>query len=146
MRDQRALRRPGRARRVDQAGRVVGARRDHLEFVVALLEQVPELDVVVADLAADDVLEVRQLGRERAHVVVAAGVDDRDARAAVAQPVLERLGAEQDRERQRYRAELVDREVRDDGFDRLRQHDRNAVAAADAVRAQRVGESGRRIP
>ena len=29
----------------------------------------------------------------------------------------------------------------DDGLDRLRQEDRNAVAAADAARAERMGEA-----
>ena len=77
---------------------------------------------------------------QRLDVVIPVRMYHGGARAAVAQPILERFRPEQDRERQRNRAELVDREVRDHGFDRLRQHDRDPVAALDTARTQRIGE------
>src|SRR5712675_1661943 len=52
----------------------------------------------------------------------------------------QRSAAEHRRERQRDRAELVDRDVDRGDFGRLRQQDGDAVAARDAVGAQRMGE------
>ena len=57
-------------------------------------------------------------------------VDDREARLAVVDAVLERVGAEQHRQRHRDRAELVERDVRDRGLEALRHDERDAVAAA----------------
>ena len=60
--------------------------------------------------------------------------------AGVLQPVAQRIDAEQDRQRHRDRAELVDRDMAGGGLRRLRQQHRDAVAARDAVRGERVGE------
>src|SRR5262249_26967516 len=61
--------------------------------------------------------------------------------AAVADAVLERLGAEQVRERHRHRADAVQREVRDRGLEALRHDDGDAIATADARREERVREA-----
>ena len=65
---------------------------------------------------------------------------DGDTRATVAQPVLERFRPEQYRQRQGNRAELVNGEMGNNGFDGLRQHDGDAVAPLDTAGAQCVGE------
>ncbi len=74
----------------------------------------------------------------------AALVDDREARLAVVDAVLERIGAEQHRQRHRHRAEPIERDVRDRGLEALRQHERDAVAAGDAEPSQRRSEAIRR--
>ena len=50
-------------------------------------------------------------------------------------------GTEQHRERQRHRAELVDRDVGDGGLDALGQDDADPVPAPDAEPVERVGEA-----
>ena len=60
--------------------------------------------------------------------------------AGILQPVGQRIRPEQDRDRQRDRAKLVDRDMGGGDFRRLRQQDGDAVAALDAVRAQHIGE------
>ena len=58
-----------------------------------------------------------QLGAERraSRTLAMPLVDDREARLAVVDAVLERIRAEQHRERHRHRAEAVERDVRDRG-------------------------------
>ena len=73
-------------------------------------------------------------------------IGDERPGAGILQPVGERLRPEQQRERQRHRRKLVDRDMRDHGLGRLRQQDRDPVAAVDAVRTQRIGEPVRLRP
>ena len=60
--------------------------------------------------------------------------------AGVLQPIGQRIDSEQDRERHRDGADLVDRDVPGRGFRRLWQQHRDAVAARNAVRDQRIGK------
>ena len=69
------------------------------------------------------------------------GVGHERAGAAVGEPEGERVGAEQHRERQRHRAELVDRDVGDGGLDALGQDDADPVPAPDAEPVECVGEA-----
>jgi hypothetical protein len=69
------------------------------------------------------------------------GSTERHACPRVVEPVLERVGAEQERKRDRDRAHLVDGEVRDDRLAALRQDERHAVAAADAEAGEHVGQA-----
>jgi hypothetical protein len=69
------------------------------------------------------------------------GLDDGDARARVVDAVLERVGAEQHRERHRHRAEPGERDVGDRGLEALRHDDRHPIAAADAERPQLCGQA-----
>ena len=55
-------------------------------------------------------------------------VDERDVGLGIDEPVLERIGAEQERQRHGDRAELVDRDVGDDRLGPLRQDQRDLVA------------------
>ena len=73
-----------------------------------------------------------QARRAAMTLAMAALVHDRHPRLAVVEPVLERLGAEQHRQRHRHRAELVDRHVRDRRFEALRQQNRDPVAPLHA--------------
>ena len=76
--------------------------------------------------------EVVEIGADGFNQVAAPGVGDERAGAAVGEPERERVGAEQDRERQRDRAELVDRDVGDGGLDALGQDDADPVPPPDA--------------
>jgi hypothetical protein len=80
-------------------------------------------------------LQVRQLVAHRAELFQPALVDDGDAHLGVRQPVFQRVGAEQVRDRHRDGAHLVAGHVRDAGFRPLRQDDGDAVAGHDAHRA-----------
>jgi hypothetical protein len=61
-------------------------------------------------------LQVRQLVAHRAELFQPAFIDDGDAHFGVRQAVLQRIGAEQMRDRQRDGAHLVAGHVRDAGF------------------------------
>jgi hypothetical protein len=142
VRDQRSLRWAGRPAGVDQHRGIVGGR---------LLGDEPgplggddpapvEIALPFGGADRDDRGEPRTRRSRLAHVGDAALVDDREKRLAVVDAVLERVGAEQHRQRHRDRAEAVERDVRDRGLEALRQDQRDAVAAADASLAQRRGE------
>ena len=82
--------------------------------------------------------DVRELGQPLR-------VGDQRPRAGIFQPIGDRLDAEQHRQRQRDRAELVDGDVaRGDGRG-LRQQDSHPIAAPDAAGGERVGEPVRRL-
>ena len=67
-------------------------------------------------------------------------VGDQRPGAGILQPVGDRVDAEQHRERQRDGAELVDGDVDRRDLRRLRQQDRDAVAARNAVGGEHIGE------
>jgi len=93
---QRALRRPGRPRRVDENRRIFGRRRDRFERVGHTRDRVRVLDhpVGIGAVDRDHACERGQALGDGQHAVEALGVRDDDLRAGVAQPVLEGLGAE----------------------------------------------------
>ncbi len=76
--------------------------------------------------------------RELCHPLV---VRDNGLGTGILQAIRQCVDAEESREWQRYCAELVDRDVRHHDFGYLRQQDRDAVAASDAVGAKRIGEA-----
>jgi hypothetical protein len=143
VRDQRSLRRSGRSARVDEHRGIVGARRLGSERRPLAADEIAPIDIALPRGGADrdDRRKARTQLPRRAHVRDAALVDDRERRLAVADAVLERVGAEQHRERHRDRAEAIERDVRDRGLEALRQHERDAVAAGDAEHAQRRREA-----
>ena len=129
---QRALRRPGRAGRVDQQCRILRRRRHGIEVSGSPARSCGNPARVRRRLLdADDVREAGQ-GPHAEHSIEAVGVRDRDADARVAQPVLQRLMAEQRRERQHDGPELVDREMEHGELRALRQDEPDPVAAIDA--------------
>ena len=142
MREQRAFRRPGRAAGVDQHGGIVGARDLGRNRAALGSEQGTPVDVAAAFGAThgDDRGEPRAERPRREDVVDRALVDDREPGATVVDPILQRLGPEQHRQRHRDGAEPIDRDVRDGRLDALRHHDRDAVATRHAELAQRCGE------
>ena len=123
MGEERALRRPGRARGVDDQRRRVGRGRDRLEAIGGGREQRGQLAVDV----------------DRLHALELA-VGEHDRRIRVAEPHRHRVRAEPRRERHRDRAQLVDGDVRDRRLGPLRQRDPDAIALADPLRPQRVRE------
>ena len=124
---------------VDEERRIVGARVGGREGLARRADEVPEASgLVVARHHVLQVIEVRANGLDE---VEARGVGQEHPGPAVGEPVRERVGAEQDRERQRDGAELVHRDVGDGGLDPLGQDDPDAVPATDAESGERVGEA-----
>ena len=142
MRHQRAFRRTGRAARVDQDRRVVRVRRDGVEMAGRSVKHgFPGHNARCACARdADDVREARTAFPNRQQVRQRLRVDERGLRLAVLQPVFERLGTEQERQRHGDGAELVDGDVRDRRFRPLREDQSDLVAATDPVRRERVGK------
>ncbi len=146
MRMQRALRRPGGAGGVDHHRRIVGGCILGREGIRSRLQKRGKAGRAIRLAVGRD--HQFQIGRslaETCELLHAHGIGDQDLRAGILQPVGQRFGAEQQRERQRNRAKLVDRDMRDHRFRRLRQQDRHPVAATDTVRPQRVGKLVRQL-
>ena len=123
MGEERAFRRPGRARGVDDQRRRVGRGRDRLEPVGGRRQQRGQLALDV----------------DRLHALELA-VGEHDRRIRVAEPHRHRVRAEARRQGNGDRAQLVDRDVRDRRLGPLRQRDPDAIARADTASAQRVRE------
>ena len=109
------------------------------EGVARGAEEVPEAARLA--VAGNDVLQVVQIGADGLDDIAPRGVGHERAGAAVGKPVRERVGAEQHRERQRHRTELVHGDVGHRGLDALGQDDSDAVSTADAQSGEGVGES-----
>ena len=136
---QRTLGRSRGARGVDEQGRIVGAGVGRSEGVARGAHQIPEAAGLV--VAGHDVLEIVEAGSDGLDQVAARDIGHQHAGAAVGEPVRERVGAEQHRERQRHRPELVERDVGDGGLDALGQDDPDPVATPDTESGERVGEA-----
>lgn len=96
-------------------------------------------DTPVAD--DHDMFQLRQIGTNIQQLFRARRISDCHPRAAVGEPVAERVGAEQGKQRQGNRSHLVRRNVGDGCFRRLRQQDRDPVASVYPQTAQGVGEA-----
>ncbi len=142
LRHQRALGRAGGAAGVDQQRRISRRGGHRLEPRRRLREQLVERrDERLARAGdADDVGEPRHVAADRDEVRQRLRIDQRDLRFGVGQPVGERVRPEQERQRHRDRAELIDGDVRDDRLRSLRQDQRDLVAAAHAEPGERVGQ------
>jgi hypothetical protein len=127
MRELHALRRAGRARRVDDREDVVGADRAPvgLEAVDRVL-----LDLVDGDHVLDERFHDR---RERR-------LHDRDLRARVTDHVRHLIRRRGEVDRERRRAEHRGREVRDHELRAVGDHQRDGVAARDPELGQPAGE------
>jgi hypothetical protein len=140
VRDQRPLGRAGGAAGVDQHRGVVGAVATAAKRADSRASAVRSNPGRRAFGRADR--DHRAQGRTRWRARPAARrrplVDDRHLGFAVVQPVLQRLAAEEHRQRHRDRAQAVDRDVRDGRLEALRHHDGHAVAACHAEPRQRV--------
>src|ERR1051325_9279970 len=86
--------------------------------------------------------QVRQSLPDGTQVRKGRRLDDGDRGFRVLHAVLERLGTEEVRQRQRDRAHLEEGDVGNGGLRALRQDDRHAVAAFHAKGGERVGEGG----
>ena len=96
VRMQRALRRPGRARRVDEQGAVFRRGVHRLKIVGFALKQlaIVEHAVGIRAIDADDVLQLRQVLLRRKQALETVRIGDRHLHAGIAEPVLQGLGPE----------------------------------------------------
>ena len=132
---QRALRLAGGAGGVDHHRRIVGRGIDRREIGRGARQQIGK-----AIVDRHDAGKFRHLAAHAVELGEPLRVGDERLGAGILQAVGQRIGAEQDGDRQRDGAELVDRDMRGGDFRHLRQHDGDAVAARDAMRAQHIGE------
>ncbi|MNI68281.1 hypothetical protein D3C73_1239650 [compost metagenome] len=143
VRVQRALGLARGARRVDDHGRIVGG-RVHRGVVVRLLGQgrVKRHGAFLA-VAVDAIhdLQVRQAGAYLAQFSAPFRVRHQRHRAAVGQAELDGVHAKQREQRYRHRAHLVDSNMGDRGFGRLRQVHGHAVAACYAMARQAMRQA-----
>ncbi|KAG1544180.1 hypothetical protein G6F50_013904 [Rhizopus delemar] len=143
MRVQRALGLARGARRIDDDGGVVcrGANRGVVVGLGGQRRMERHRAALAFAINAIDDLKVRQAGADFKQLAAALGVGPQRRRAAVGQPVLDGVHAEQREQRHRHRAHLVDGDVRHRGLGRLRQIHRHAVAAPHPVALQAVREA-----
>ncbi len=140
---QRALGLAGRARGVDQQGRILGQGVDRGEAVGRRAQQavpVEEGAAVGATADRDDGLEMRQAIAHGQHLGQLAHVGDHGRGLGVGQAIFQRLLAEQREQRQHHGAHAIGRDVADRELGALAQEHADAVALADALGGQRVGE------
>ena len=86
------------------------------------------------DIRADDGRQVRQPVADGLDLGQVLAVGDERPRAAVGQPVLQRVRAEQGEQGHCDRAHLVGRDVGDGRFGTLRQKDADPIAPAQSLR------------
>ncbi len=140
MRLQRPLRRAGGAARIDDQCRIICRGIDGREIAARLRQQL--FVRVHAGLArathADHMAQARHLVLHRPQIGDGGRLNERHARGGVRQPIFQRVGPEEVRERQRDGTHLEDGDVGNRGLRALRQDERHAVAALDAERGERV--------
>jgi hypothetical protein len=140
---QRTLGLPGGAGGIDQKGRILGVRIERREVVRRRAEQpvpVEEHGAVLAGADHDDGLEMRQALAHRQDLGQLRDVGDDRRGFGVAQPIFERLLAEQGEQRQHHGAHAVSREMTDRELGALAQEDADPIALPGAVGGERVGE------
>jgi len=141
---QRALGLAGGARGVDHHRRVVGRRRDRRKIRRRARQRlVKALRAVASTIDGQNQPQVQRVALSTPYLGElgeARRVGDDDLGSGVLQAVSDRIGAEQHGERQRNRAELVDRNVDRRDLGPLRQQDRDAIAALHTVRRERIGQ------
>lgn len=94
------------------------------------------------DLAdADHVPELRQAITQFGEFWQRAIVDDGDVRASIGETEFKRVGAEQMRQGNRYRAHLVDRHMGDCRLRALRQNDRHTITAQRTEGSKHIGKT-----
>jgi hypothetical protein len=143
---QRALGRAGRAGRVDHQRRIVGGRVDRREIGRRARDGAMEVErALPGAVERQDQLQLGQLVAKRDDLAEPLRIGDQRPRACVLQAIRDRVRPEQHGERQRDRAELVDRDMNRRDLRSLRQQDGDAVAARDAVGGERVGEAIGRV-
>ena len=143
---QRALGRPGGAGRVDHHRRIVRPGCDRREGRGSPRDRLGETAcAVVRSVGREHEAKLGKVFADLGDLRRALGVGHHRLGAGILQPVGQSIDAEQHRERQRDGAELVDGDVGDDDFRHLRQENRDAVAARDAVGRERVGKPVRAL-
>ncbi len=141
---QRALRLARRAGGEDHQRGIVRRGVDRREIAGCARDRLGETQRALArPVDRQDERERRQLIANLAQLGEPLRIGDDRLHAGIPQPVAQRIDAEQDRERHRDRAELVDRDVSGGGFRCLRQQHRDAIAARDPVGDKRIGEAVR---
>ena len=132
----------GRTGGVDQERRILGARRHRGELIRCRFDGAPERGLAGKRIAADDHHRQRTgtVGKRLAHLRRVRSRRDHRLRLRVAQPVPQRVGAEQRRQRERDRSHPEQAHVGDARLERLRVDDSDDVAAADAQPDHHVGK------
>ena len=142
---QRTLGLAGRARGVDQQGRVLGVRVERREAVRRRAQQrvpVEEVGAVLAGADHDDRRQVRQPLAHRQDLRQLRDVGDDRRGLGIVHAVLDRFLAEQREQRQHDRTHAVAGEMADRELGALAQEHRDPLAFGDAAGGEGVGEAG----
>ena len=143
---QGAFRRTGRARGIDHQRGVVGPGGDRGEFAAARASTAWKSSAPSAAPSTDSTSSRSGSGGAGARELFQSlGVGDQRPGAGILQAIGDRLVPEQDRQRQRDRAELVDGDVARGHRRSLRQQDRDPIATPDAMGRERIGEPVRAL-
>ena len=116
-------------------------RGPHREPLRALGEEIVESEAAQLVSSDDHMAQFGNVLANRVDFLDAVGLDQNRFGRAVVEPVLERVGSEQLRNRQRDRADTIESHVCDRGLGPLRQMHRNHVAALDTQSGHRIGEA-----
>ena len=148
--DPMAVQRPfgcaGRARGVDQQGRVVGRSLGRREIRRGRRDEVIEILIrSVAAVTDEDHGDASHLLGDLYDDVARRGIGDDDSGEAVAESISQCFGPEELRHRYRDRAQFVCRQMREPAFITLRKHDRDTVSALDAETGESVRQPVRAL-
>ena len=127
LRQERALRRPGGARGIDQDRRVGGGGVFRLEMAASARHQRIECQIA-ARPDGDDPLQRRKVGAQARQQARALRIRDHQPRAGILQPVAQGIGAEELEERQRAGAKLLNGDMGGGGLRALREQNADPVA------------------
>ena len=143
---QRAFRLARRAGRIDHHRRRIRRRRLRREIGRGPRDRRIEIERAVrSTVDRDHTFQIRNVFSNLRDLRQALCIGDQRHRAGILQPVGDRVRTEEERRRQRDRRKLVDRDMRGGDLRHLRQENRNAVAALDALRAQHIRQAVGRL-
>ena len=137
---QRALRLAGGAGGVDHQRRIVRRGVGRREIGGGARDRLGEAERAIGGPVGREHEQLRDLATDLVELGEPLRVGDDGLHARIRQSVAQRIDAKENGKRHGDRAKLVDRDVPDRRLRRLRQQHRDAIAARNAVRRQRVGE------
>lgn len=135
---------PGRPRGVDHQRRIVWLRHGGLEAAHAVCQCTKRNGAgLIAPFCKHDQSQFRQFVAASYKPFIAEAIGDDRCCARILEAISKRLDAEEQCQRQRDGAHLVNSRMGDRRLKALRQEDSNAIAGAHAVRGKAAGKGGR---
>ena len=134
------------ARRIDHQGGIFGQGLDRVEVVRLSRQEIVEAEHgSVASVDRDHGFKRGRAGPDRGDLGGSGRIRDHEPDGRVGEPIRERIGAEDGRQRQHDRAELIGRNLGHDHRGALGQEHSDAVTRSDAKAPHRVAEPVRAL-